>query len=178
MSVSPLLKRFAFLLIVAGAGWVVVNPRHGFGLSQYGLTTYNRFPLPGVDFQVRSGGSFRWVSKTNEPNAQHLAWLLEPNLPEVVILSLGWSRSVREPSDWVLANGTRLIPSSTGRGPGYVQRLASARSASRDSCPLDLLGSGRTPRRSRFAPASWCGPCRGALSLGVTMEVREVKRSA
>ena len=65
------------VLAIAVTAWVMVNPGGRFGISQYGVTTYARVPLPILDVQVRADGAFRLVSKTHDIDAQRLAWLLE-----------------------------------------------------------------------------------------------------
>jgi len=96
------------LLVVAVTGWILVNPGGGFGLSRFGLTTYNRLPIPVIDFEVRADGAVRWITKTHDIQAQGLTWLLTPLPPEVVILALGWRNAAHGPTDLALS-GTKII---------------------------------------------------------------------
>ena len=98
----------SLLLAITVAAWVVVNPGGQFGLSQYGLTTYTRLPLPILDVQVRADGAFRLVTKTHEIDAQRVAWLLDPK-PEVLIIGLGWTGAARTVGLSRLLADTRVI---------------------------------------------------------------------
>jgi hypothetical protein len=88
-------QKIVLLLVtaLAAGGWVLVNPSDGFGVSQFGLTTYRRLPLPYTDLQVRADGSFRLILKSHAVDGDRLAWLLGPGKPEVLIVGLGWRSS-------------------------------------------------------------------------------------
>jgi hypothetical protein len=83
------------LSVAAVLGWVLVNPPGEFGLSQFGVTTYNRVPVPYFDLQVRADGATRWILKTHYPTAATLAWLVTPTRPDVLVVGLGWRSGVR-----------------------------------------------------------------------------------
>lgn len=102
------------LLLVTTAGWAGVNPGGGFGLSGYGLTTYCRVPVPGLDFQVRADGALRLVGKSHAVDAGKLHWLVESAAPAVLIVALGWSSGVRLPSDLAAPPGMRIEALPTG----------------------------------------------------------------
>ena len=78
------------LLAIGGiAVWFFFNPVAGFGVSRYGLTTYDRLPIPLIDFQVRPNGDFRRVPKTDDISVDTVAWLMESR-PDVLIIATGW----------------------------------------------------------------------------------------
>lgn len=88
-------QKIVLLLVTAlvAGGWVFVNPSDGFGVSQFGLTTYRRLPLPYTDLQVRPDGTFRLVRKSHAVDGDRLGWLLDPRKPDVLIVGLGWRSS-------------------------------------------------------------------------------------
>ena len=77
--------------------WLVGNPPGRFGWCRYAYTTYNAWPRPVSDFQVRVDGHTRKVSKTHELSFEQIEWLLESK-PEVLIIALGWD-GVTSPDD-------------------------------------------------------------------------------
>ena len=96
------------VLAIAVTAWVMVNPGGRFGISQYGVTTYARVPLPILDVQVRADGAFRLVSKTHDIDAQRLAWLLESK-PQILIVGLGWTGAARITGRPIAAPDIRII---------------------------------------------------------------------
>lgn len=86
----------ATLLLGALVGWFAINPAAAFGTCRYGLTTYNRFPVPVVDLQVRSDGTSRWVRKRHVLDDAILAWPLSQPAT-VLIIGTGWDGGVRPP---------------------------------------------------------------------------------
>jgi hypothetical protein len=77
------------ILLTVPIGWVIANPPGCFGWSCYGYTTFNSFPKPISDFQVRPDGSKRSIAKTHALTLEHIQWLLDSK-PEVLIIALGW----------------------------------------------------------------------------------------
>ncbi|MFN0116831.1 MAG: hypothetical protein ACKVQC_00875 [Elusimicrobiota bacterium] len=55
---------------------------------------FNHLPIPLIDIQVKSDGSFRKVPKTHDLRLANIQWLIDDN-PEVLVISLGWSRVVK-----------------------------------------------------------------------------------
>ncbi len=80
-------------LVIIGA-WVGVNRPGRFGICVFACTTYNSIPRPAGDMQVRADGQVRSVDKTHDLEYDCVEWLLDP-LPEVLIISTGWSGVVR-----------------------------------------------------------------------------------
>jgi hypothetical protein len=74
--------------LLAG-GWLFANPLGRFGWCCFGYATYNAWPRPISDFQVRADGSARKVTKTHDLSFEQIEWLLTPQ-PEVLIIALGW----------------------------------------------------------------------------------------
>lgn len=74
--------------------WLSFNPPGRFGWCFYAWTSYNAFPRPVFDLQVRSDGALRTVEKTHELSLERIRWLLDP-APEVLIVSIGWDGVVR-----------------------------------------------------------------------------------
>ena len=97
------------LLLVVGVfvGWLFVNPAAAFGISRYGLTTFNRVPIPAADLQVRSDGETRWVWKRHILDDSTLAWPLS-RPASVLIIGRGWRDGVRPPQ-LSLPPGTELL---------------------------------------------------------------------
>ena len=89
MTRRPALVSVVVLSVVL-AGWVFVNPGGQFGVCRFGVTTYNRIPVPVLDVQVRADGAIRVVFKTHSIDAQRLAWLLSGRPPEVLVVGIGW----------------------------------------------------------------------------------------
>ncbi len=103
----------AVVLVVLVAAWVALNPCRRFGMSSAALTTYNRVPLPLVDFQVRGDGAVRLVGKTHAIDAKELAWLATP-APEVVIIAAGWEGDAHAVARPPALLGTRILTLPTG----------------------------------------------------------------
>jgi hypothetical protein len=97
----------SLVVVVAGA-WFLVNPGDGFGISQFGITTYRRVPLPYTDLQVRADGSLRVVTKSHQVDRERLAWLLTPQAPEFLVIATGW-RSGVHPEGSLSPAGTTVI---------------------------------------------------------------------
>ena len=76
-------------LALLSAFWLVVNPLGRFGWCCFGYASYNAWPRPVSDFQVRADGSTRRVAKTHALAFEQVEWLLAPK-PEVLIIALGW----------------------------------------------------------------------------------------
>jgi hypothetical protein len=74
--------------------WLMANPPGRFGLCCFSYSTYNAFPRPVVDFQVRSDGKTRMVRKTHDLTFDRIEWLLEP-MPETLIIATGWDGVTR-----------------------------------------------------------------------------------
>lgn len=70
--------------------WYIFNPSNRFGLSVFGITTYNRIPYILSDIQVRTDGTVRRIQRTHLVQQAEIHWLLE-SLPDVVIIATGWS---------------------------------------------------------------------------------------
>jgi len=83
------IARLLPVVIVVLAVWVIANPRERFGWCCYALTTYNTIPRPIADYQVRSDGKVRTVSKTHSISLATVEWLLESR-PQVLIIGTGW----------------------------------------------------------------------------------------
>ena len=93
---------------LAVGGWVAVNPAGQFGISRYGITTFNRLPVPLMDLQVRADGSMRVRLKTHDITADRLRWLTEGS-PSVLIIAVGWEESARVSSDVALPEGGKVL---------------------------------------------------------------------
>jgi len=104
------------LVVVAAvfSGWLLVNPGVGFGISRFGVTTYERIPLPYFDVQVRADGAFRVVAKSHDIDGERLAWLLTPQSPQVLVVGLGWEDSGRLASAFRAPAGTEVLALRTG----------------------------------------------------------------
>jgi len=70
--------------------WCRINPFGKFGYSIFAYTTYNAFPYPVSDIQIRSSGEIRKVSKTHELQLKDIQWLLDDK-PKILIIGIGWS---------------------------------------------------------------------------------------
>jgi hypothetical protein len=99
----------AALVAICVAGWVFVNPSARFGLSQFGVTTFNRVPVPYVDLQVRSDGAIRWVAKTHDPDAAVFACLVSSRKPEVIVVALGWQSGVQAGNGFPSLAGIKVL---------------------------------------------------------------------
>jgi len=88
--------------------WIAVNPGGRFGISQYGVTTYARLPLPILDVQVRPDGTIHLVGKTHEIGLQRVDWLLKSK-PEVLIVALGWTGAATLTDELTATANLRVI---------------------------------------------------------------------
>ncbi len=104
----PILVVGLAALIPTIGGWVVVNPAGQFGVSRFGVTTFNRVPVPYLDLQVRPDGAVRWRWKSHDLNAEALRWLTD-STPEVLIIGVGWESSARVPEDVAGRRDTRVL---------------------------------------------------------------------
>lgn len=97
------------ILLIAAGGWSWVNPAREFGISQFGVTTYSRVPVPYFDMQVRADGVFRPVLKSHRLDAQQLAWVLAGQSPRVLVLGTGWEGGARVAPGLRVPEGTQLL---------------------------------------------------------------------
>lgn len=101
-------KVLGLLTVVAAMGWIAMNPGGQFGISQFGLTTYSRLPIPVLDIQVGADRSLGFVWKTHDIGDATLKAILRAGAPEVVIVGVGW-RSAAHVSGVVIPSGVKLI---------------------------------------------------------------------
>ena len=78
------------IMIICFVVWVIANPRERFGWCCFALTTYDTIPRPIADYQVRSDGEVRSVSKTHAISLATVEWLLESS-PQMLIIGTGWN---------------------------------------------------------------------------------------
>jgi hypothetical protein len=82
-------------------------------MSRFGVTTFNRLPILVFDVQVREDGSLHVLSKSHTIDAKRLAWLLNPNPPEILVIGLGWDDGAKVATDFLAPAGTKVIAVNT-----------------------------------------------------------------
>ena len=93
-------RRIITVLVVVAflsGAWLIANPLGRFGWCCFGYATYNAWPRPISDFQVRADGSTRKVNKTHQLSFEQAEWLVDPT-PDVLIIAVGWD-GVATPDD-------------------------------------------------------------------------------
>jgi hypothetical protein len=79
-----------FFCLILFAGWFTLNPENGFGLSFFGLTTFNKIPYFYVDIEVDITGKVQKIKKTHKVTKETIKNLIDPKT-EILIISKGWS---------------------------------------------------------------------------------------
>ena len=116
------------VVIVVLAVWVISNPRERFGWCCYALTTYNTIPRLIADYQVRSDGKVRTVSKTHSISLVTVEWLLESR-PQVLIIGTGWDGVAKTDATIARIEGCQVRVLKTSEAIKLFNQLKSAGSA-------------------------------------------------
>lgn len=71
-----MLKIILIAIIFVAAVWIWQNPVERFGLSFFGLTTYNRIPYPYFDLKIYAKGSVTIRQKSHFLSLQEISDLI------------------------------------------------------------------------------------------------------
>jgi hypothetical protein len=113
----------AVVAVVSAAAWMFSNPLNGFGVSCWGLTTFEMIPIPLADVEVRADGNVHLAGKPGQLGLDDVRPLLEPK-PEALIITTGWRGRLQvSPDVSSFLQGYDVQVVKTGEGLDLYNRL-------------------------------------------------------